>query len=316
MSTARIGLGLAALGRPGYINLGHARDLGADRTPAAMERHAHEVLEAAWQAGVRHFDVARSYGRAEEFLGSWLVAWGIRAGEARVSSKWGYIYTAEWRVAAPVHEVKEHSVAVLQRQARESRTLLGSHLALYQIHSATVESGVLENQPVIEELARMRSEGLRIGLSLSGPGQAATLRQAMQVIWEGEPLFDAVQATWNLLERSAAAELREAHGRGMEVILKEALANGRLTQRNPTLPGALQSEARRLGTTPDALALASALAQPWADLVLSGAATVEHLRSNLEAQEVPWDDEAAARLGPLTEPAAAYWNARARLPWN
>ena len=42
-----IGLGLAALGRPGYINLGHAGDVG-DTDVAAMERHAHAVLDAAY----------------------------------------------------------------------------------------------------------------------------------------------------------------------------------------------------------------------------------------------------------------------------
>ena len=37
LTVTRIGLGLTALGRPGYINLGHADDLGRDREVAAME---------------------------------------------------------------------------------------------------------------------------------------------------------------------------------------------------------------------------------------------------------------------------------------
>ena len=68
-----LGLGLAALGRPGYINLGHDGDVG-DTDVDAMERHAHEVLDAAYEGGVRYFDAARSYGRAEAFLASWLEA--------------------------------------------------------------------------------------------------------------------------------------------------------------------------------------------------------------------------------------------------
>ena len=67
-----LGLGLAALGRPGYLNLGHGEDLGADRSVAALRARAHLVLDAAYAHGVRHFDVARSYGRGEEFLGEWL----------------------------------------------------------------------------------------------------------------------------------------------------------------------------------------------------------------------------------------------------
>jgi hypothetical protein len=35
-SVRRLGLGLAALGRPGYLNLGHGADLGTDRSVEAL----------------------------------------------------------------------------------------------------------------------------------------------------------------------------------------------------------------------------------------------------------------------------------------
>src|SRR3954451_15216777 len=103
---AEIGLGLAALGRPAYINLGHGRDLGPDRSVEALRERAWKVLDAAWAAGIRYFDAARSYGRAEEFLGGWLLDRDIASGEITVASKWGYAYTGGWRVDADVHEVK------------------------------------------------------------------------------------------------------------------------------------------------------------------------------------------------------------------
>jgi aryl-alcohol dehydrogenase-like predicted oxidoreductase len=83
-----LGLGLAALGRPGYINLGHAGDVG-DADVGAMERHAHEVLDAAYEGGVRYFDAARSYGRGEAFLASWLGRRGLSRADVTVGSKWG-----------------------------------------------------------------------------------------------------------------------------------------------------------------------------------------------------------------------------------
>ncbi|WP_026369968.1 aldo/keto reductase [Kallotenue papyrolyticum] len=321
LRVSAIGLGLAALGRPGYINLGHAADLRDQTDPAALERHTHSVLDAAWQHGIRLFDAARSYGRAEEFLGNWLRARAIDPAQVTVSSKWGYIYTAGWRTDAEVHEVKDHSLANLQRQWAESRAWLGPYLRLYQIHSATFESGVLDNLPVLRELARLKAEGIAIGLTLSGPQQAAVLRRALTITIDGARLFDSVQATWNLLERSAEEALAEAHAAGMGVIVKEALANGRLTERNRDAAFAarlavLQREAARLGATLDALALAAALAQPWVDVVLSGATTVEQLRSNLRALEVVWDDQAAAALRELAEPPAEYWRIRSRLSWN
>jgi aryl-alcohol dehydrogenase-like predicted oxidoreductase len=90
----RLGLGLAALGRPGYINLGHGGDLtdtatSRDRAVETMRQHCWQMLDEAWALGVRYFDAARSYGRAEEFLSGWLQSRGIPADAVVVGSKWG-----------------------------------------------------------------------------------------------------------------------------------------------------------------------------------------------------------------------------------
>ncbi len=306
--SAEIGLGLAALGRPGYINLGHGLDI-EDISVDRMECAAHEVLDVAYENGVRAFDAARSYGRAEAFLASWLERRELGPGDVRVSSKWGYSYTADWRVDADEHEVKELTAAQLRPQWRETSELLGDHVGLYQIHSATIDSGVLDDREVRAELAALRERGVRIGFTVTGAGQAATIERALATGG-----FDAVQATWNLHERGAAGALARAREARLYVIVKEALANGRLTARggNPTLTQA----ARDRGTTEDALALAAALAQPWVDLVLGGAATVGQLRSNLAARELVWDDELERRLAGLVEHPPVYWATRAGLPWN
>jgi aryl-alcohol dehydrogenase-like predicted oxidoreductase len=195
------------------------------------------------------------------------------------------------------------------------------HLDLYQIHSATIESGVLENKKVLAELARLKSEGTAIGLSVSGSRQKEVIELSSKLKVDGARLFDSVQATWNLLEKSAGRALARARDKGIGVIVKEALANGRLTDRNrepafaPKLE-ILKREAQRLGTTVDGLALAAVLAQPWVDIALSGAATIEHLESNLRALNVMWDDEAAAKLNELAESEGAYWKIRNGLGWN
>jgi aryl-alcohol dehydrogenase-like predicted oxidoreductase len=297
---SRLGLGLAALGRPGYINLGHARDLEHDYDLPRMERRCHRVLDAAWAEGVRYFDAARSYGRAEEFLASWLPG---HEG-ATVGSKWGYRYTADWRVDAEKHESKDHSLGNPERQLAESRALLGGRLALYQIHSATLESGVLDDPAVLSRLARLKDDGLRVGLSLSGPRQNAALDRALAVRMDGRPLFDAVQATWNLLEPSVGPALAEARAAGWLVIVKEAMANGRLAQSAP-----LAQVAAALGVGADAVAIAAAL--EVGDVVLSGAATVEHVRQNAAGLRL-----ALPPLPALAEPPEVYWSARSQLPWN
>ena len=240
---SEIGIGLAALGRPGYLNLGHGDDLGADKSIEALERRTHEVLDAAWAAGVRYYDAARSYGRAEEFLGSWLRDRAIEPGSVFVASKWGYTYTADWEVDADPPEVKDLSLDQLRRQLGETRERLGDWLDLYQIHSATLSSGVLDDEAVMGKLAELRREGLEVGLSVSGEEQADTIDRAVEL-----GRFDAVQATYNLLERSAGPALERAHGAGMRVIVKEALANGRLTPRGGVAQ--LDAAARRARAPP------------------------------------------------------------------
>ena len=316
-----IGMGLAALGRPAYINLGHAEDLLQDYNPERMRQHAADVLDLAWEQGIRYLDAARSYGRAEEFLANWLEDRAIPTDAAMIGSKWGYTYTADWQIDARFHEVKEHSLENLEAQWRESVALLGNRLRLYQIHSATLESGVLENADVLRRLEELKQQGLLLGLSVSGPRQAEVIQRALQIRRNGVCLFDTVQATWNLLETSATNALQEAHAAGLGIIIKEALANGRLTQRNQQVRfaesrGLLQREADRLGTTLDALALAAVLAQPWVDVVLSGAAGVAQLQSNLRALDVAFDDRAAETLHSLRETPEEYWLSRSQLQWN
>jgi aryl-alcohol dehydrogenase-like predicted oxidoreductase len=321
LQVTRMGLGLAALGRPGYINLGHAADLQKDHTVDGMRSHAHQVMDHAWRSGIRYFDAARSYGRAEQFLGSWLTQTKKPIDQLVVGSKWGYTYTAEWQIDADVHEVKEHTGPVLQRQLQESLTHLNGYLRLYQIHSATLDSGVLSNKNVLTRLSTLKDDGILIGLTLSGVRQPETLQKAMSVKIDGRTLFDSVQATWNLLERSCGPVLQEANSNGMGVIIKEGLANGRLTSKNQEADffekrRTLEGVASQLNCAIDTLALAAILAQPWVDIVLSGAATSAQLRSNVRAMQIHLDDSLPSELDAVQEDADIYWQKRSQLPWN
>jgi aryl-alcohol dehydrogenase-like predicted oxidoreductase len=309
LQVSRIGLGLAALGRPAYINVGHAADLPPDRSPEALRERTHAVLDRAYGGGVRYFDAARSYGLAEDFLGAWLRERGLAPGDVAVGSKWGYTYTAGWRIDADEHEVKDLTAATLRRQLAETRERLGPSLGLYQIHSATVESGVLDDGEVLAELGAVREQGVAIGASVTGPRQAETIDRAVET-----GAFDAVQATWNLHERSAGEALARAHDAGLGVIVKESVANGRLTDR--AAAPKLAAVARELGAGADAVAIAAALWQPWAGVVLSGASSVAMLESNLAALDVAYDAELDARLAGLAEPPDNYWATRAELSWT
>ncbi|MEM7800043.1 MAG: aldo/keto reductase [Chloroflexota bacterium] len=327
LSVTSFGLGLAALGRPGYINLGHNADLGQDKSIKSLRRQSFLVLDAAWALGVRYFDTARSYGRGELFLGEWLKERQIDPNLVVIGSKWGYTYTADWQVTLGrgiKHEVKSHTLPVLEQQIEESKANLAPYINLYQVHSATLESGIMENSAVLDRLAALRNSGLTVGFSVSGPKQNEVILRGIEIERDGLPLFGSVQATWNILEQSAGKALGEAHQAGLGVIIKEGVANGRLTARNsnPTFAkkyALLQLAANEAGLSVDGLALGYIVQQPFVDVVLSGAARKTHLESNLKGMMLSssepnrliyeWKEE-------LVETPVAYWSRRSQLNWN
>jgi aryl-alcohol dehydrogenase-like predicted oxidoreductase len=309
---SRIGLGLAALGRPAYITGGRGEDL-PDRTVQGMRARTYSMLDAGYDAGIRYADAARSYGLAEEFLAGWLADRGRH--DLIVGSKWGYRYTGGWRLDASTQEVKEHSLVMFETQLAETRQQLGSRLALYQVHSLTEDSSVLGDTALLAAMARLRDSGVMIGLSTSGPLQGRTLRRALATIADGEPLFSAAEVTWNVLEPSVAAAAAEAAEAGWAILIKEAVANGRLApggdRAGPSSP--LTRLAAAHNVTADAIAIAAALANPWAAVVLSGAVTRDQLAANLAALSVTDLDDLDLDMA---EPAEAYWSDRARRPWS
>ncbi len=298
---AQLGLGLAAIGRPAYITLGRDADLPGDRSWAALEARAHQLLDTAAGLGISWFDTARSYGRAEQFLAGW-------PGAGTVSTKWGYTYTAD-DPAVDADEVKTHDLATFGRQWAESRALLGDRIALHQVHSLTPDSPLWEDAALLDAMAQVRDAGTPLGFSTSGPQQADAVRRGIALEVAGRPLFSAVQSTWNLLETSVGPALAEASAAGFRVLVKEGVANGRLTARGLPPDSPVRAAAAATGAGPDAVALAAALAQPWADVVLSGAVTPDQLRSNAQARDLVVD------LPDLAEDPASYWATRSSLPW-
>ncbi len=302
----QLGLGLAALGRPEYLTVGHSDAVDGRFDPAALEQLCHAVLDAAWDSGVRHFDVARSYGWAERFLGSWLSRHPNRREELVIGSKWGYAYVADFQRGAAVHEVKEHSVARLAEQLPQTLRDLGGAPDHYLIHSVTPDSPALSDTALLDDLRALADSGTRIGISTSGPHQADVVDAALEI-----EVFSSVQSTWNPLEPSVGPALSRAHEAGWFVVVKEAMANGRLVAEDSPLARAADSA----GVGRDALTLAIALAQPWADVVLSGAATVAQLQQNVAALSI--DRDLISTIDPnLAESPEPYWDNRSRLAWT
>ncbi len=341
-SLPRIGLGMAALGRPGYINLDRYITFGSDhsqRTVDRMQTQSNLVLDRLFQlcstlhqsnadnnlsgnncSSLPWIDCARSYGLSERFVGEYLRSRHISPNDVYVSSKWGYAYVANFAVTLPgtaPHEIKDHSVEQFLKQVKETDSFLGEYINLYQIHSATFESGVLENVQVHHALDQCRRErGWKIGLSVSSPQQDQIIRAAMKIRVDDRPLFDSVQCTYNLLEQRPGPALQEAHNMGMDIIIKEGLANGRILRQSAVI-----RYSEQLACQPDQLALAVILAQPFQPRVLSGAVTPEQLESNFQVASV--QEKLQANPSLLKEimeacvvPSEEYWAERAALEWN
>jgi aryl-alcohol dehydrogenase-like predicted oxidoreductase len=210
----------------------------------------------------------------------------------------------------------------------------GLALILGVFTPVAAESKTLEDDALIDAIVRLRTRGIRAGLSVSGVGQDVAIRRSLEVRRDGERVFDSVQATWNLLERGAESALQDAHGAGMKVVVKESLANGRLTgdagrvkreagkeNRNDgkilsPLVAQIRELAESRGTTIETLALAAALARPWADVVLTGAATVGQIQSNVAALELAYDPELEEKLRSVSINSTEYWRARSSFRWN
>lgn len=277
-----------------------------------MRTRAHAMLDAAWAKGIRYVDAARSYGRAEQFLGEWLTEHPERRSEFTIGSKWGYRYVADWQRDVDVHEVKDHSLAHIETQWPETLAALGEAPDLYLIHSVTPDSPALADTALLDRLRKLAAEGVRVGISTSGPHQAAVLDAARAL---ADTPFSAVQATVNVLEPSVAPALERAHDVGWFVVAKEEFANGRLASTpagEPSTPwAAALTEAT--GLVPEVAALGWALAQPYLDVALTGAVTEQQLDANLTAVALTPEQLAAAAVA--VDPTE-YWAARSSLTWG
>lgn len=312
-----LGLGTAAIGRPQYINI-------RDNQPEPFDRQKFyasgmDILEKAYQAGIRYFDTAPGYGMAEQIMLDWIKTKNDR--DLEVATKWGYTYTAGFDADAEVHEVKEHSLNKLNEQWQQSRLLL-PQMSTYQIHSATFESGILENDQVLRRLHDIKKQhGLIIGMTSTGDNQVEVLKKAIDLEVEGEVLFEAFQLTFNVFDQSTLGICREMASRGGRVIVKEAMANGRVfpNERYPHYGQTYQkitelAEKYEVGV--DAIALRFCIDSFPLYSVLSGAATFNQLSENLKALDFQLSASELEQLKALAIKPQRYWQERKQLEWN
>jgi len=313
----QLGLGTAALGRPQYINVRLEDCDNSDLN--AFRNKSFTVLEEAYNLGIRYFDTAPGYGLAEELLLDWLQTKNDKAIE--VTTKWGYTYTANFDPNATVHEVKEHSLSKLKEQWNFSKKLL-PYLKVYQIHSATLETGVLENTAVLEYLSFLKKEHhLKIGLTTTGTNQVEVIKKALDVLVDGKQVFDLFQVTYNFLDQSLSEISSELHRQNKSIVIKEALANGRIFS-NEKYPhykemyASLEKIAAQYNVGVDAISLKYCEQTTLNAKVLSGASTIDQLKENLKLNDFSLSNDEIEILNSFKTSTDSYWAERKELVWN
>lgn len=313
-----LGLGLAAIGRPDYINIRATKPL--DKSIEAFRQKALKVLDEAYNLGIRHFDVAASYGYGEQFLLDWTSSRLYR--DITISTKWGYTYMANWEIGySGKHEIKEHSLNKLNEQWQFSKQFL-PHLNIYQIHSATLDSGVLSNIEVHKRLFELKQNyGFKIGISTSGANQAEIIDAAESISVGGQSLIDSYQVTFNILEQSTFKTLARLKANSKTMIIKEALANGRIfpwykSERYSETYRLLEQLSEEFKVGIDAIALRYVIDTISPNLVLSGASNLNQLHSNMDCLKIELPLEVLEKLSELSCNSSAYWTERSNLTWQ
>lgn len=313
----KIALGTAAIGRPQYINIKKGKSENFDSVK--FKEDGINVLEFAYNEGVRYFDTSPGYGMAEQIMIDWLKT--KKDNSIEVATKWGYSYVANFDPKAVIHEIKDHSLPQLLRQWEKSKELI-PYLSTYQIHSATLDTGVLDNEEVLNKLAVLKNEyQLKIGITTSGSDQVEVLKKAMDIAVNNKQIFETFQVTYNMLDQSLAEVANDMIKDGKRIIIKEALANGRVFRNinysnYNKLYNLLELLANKYDVGVDAIALRFCIDTINPFMVLSGASEEFQLLENLKSNQIVLEGEDINLLKSFKSDPSSYWKERKQLNWN
>jgi aryl-alcohol dehydrogenase-like predicted oxidoreductase len=254
LSVSRVGLGCGGIGE-------------ARLTDAEAERLVHAALDL----GVSFFDVARSYGSAEERLGR---ALGPRRRGVVLSTKGGYGASgaADWTGACITRGIDE----ALAR-------LRTDRVDVFHLHSCPLD--VLRRDELHEALRAARDAGKIAVAAYSGDNDA--LAWAVR-----SGTFGSVQCSVNLFDQHALLHvLPEASRRGLGVVAKRPLGNA--AWRYAAEPERddvreLWRRSREMGVDPsplsfEELALRFAAYAEGVSSAVVGTTSVEHLAAAVRA---------------------------------
>jgi D-threo-aldose 1-dehydrogenase len=286
------------------------------------DERAWEILEAAWQSGVRYFDTAPHYGLglAERRLGEFLrtrpreeFVLSTKVGRLlRPDPTWsGQLDTEEhYLVPARLRRVWDLGLDGLRRSLEESLERLGlDRVDIVYLHDPERSGSPVTPEEAAEALVRLREEGAvqEVGVGSMTTGTLAAFART--------GLLDVLMVAnrHTLLDQSAAREVFPAcREHGTRVVAAAVFNSGLLADAEPgassffdyeAAPPAMVERARRIAAVCRAFAVpvrTAALQLPVQDPlvshVVSGATEPGHVRENVAALADPVPAELWDRL--------------------
>ena len=255
-----------------------------------------EVVAAALDTGINFLDTADMYGagQSEEFLAD---ALGSRRADVVLATKFG-MSMGEGKSGAKRAYIREACEASLRR-------LKTDHIDLYQLHTPDTSTSITETLGALDELVKA-GKVREIGCSNF---KADQLQSAATAVKPGAAKFVSVQNNYSLLHREPEqGVLKECRKLGIAFIPYFPLANGmlsgkyrkgqpapdnsrgkdawgpnRFSDKNLDIVEKLIDYAERHGHTLLELAVSWLAAQDTVTSVITGAKTVDQVRTNAAA---------------------------------
>ena len=250
-----LALGLLEIGKPW------------GRRPGAIptEDESFQLLERAWELGIRHFDTAPSYDLSEARFGRFLSELAsAERNRVFVTTKFGDHWDTE-RGEAYV----DHSYDALKRSLDASLALLGP-IDLLQLHKTT--PAVLGSLDLERALDYARSVGVKaFGVSIKDHDSAN------RAIASG--VYQTLQLPFNAVDTQFTDVVRQATAANIEILVNRPFGMGRLLD-----PDGSNSQSYTVES-----ALRFILQQPLRGLILIGTKSLEHLAENVQAFRVAAD---------------------------
>lgn len=237
-----IGFGAFKIGRALGAKYPQPYEVPSDAAAAA-------ILDAVIALDATLIDTAPAYGLSEERIGRHLSA---RRGEFVLSTKVGETFVE----AAPGMFESRHDFTPLAigRSVEASVERLRGPVELLFVHADARDGALARDRSVVDALEAAKARGLARAIGFSGKS-ADGARAALG--WA-----DAVMVEYHLDDRSAEGVIAEAAQRGVGVLVKKALASGRL---------------------PAAEAIRFVLANDAVDSVIVGGLDARHFAANVAA---------------------------------